>query len=139
MAYKIAIGTSDGVNVDLKFGQVTEFTIYTVEGTSYEVLETRTVPTEEVVTCGGSSSGCSNGGCSGGGNGCNGSSDVVNKVALISDCRAVVCSKIGFQAQKQFEKKAISVFDIECSVKDALDKISFYYNKLDNRQSLRSN
>jgi len=137
MAYLIAVGTSDGVNVDLKFGQVTKFTIYKVEGTSYEVFETREVSNEQIVSCG-DAKGCSKGGCSGGGNGCNGSSDVAFKVTAISDCRAVVCKKIGFQAQKQFEKKAISVFDIECQVKEALDKISFYYNKLDNRQSLRS-
>ena len=81
---------------------------------------------------------CGNGsGCGGNGQGCGGGTEVLGKVALIEDCRAVVCKKIGFQAQKQFEKKAISVFDIEVSVEDALDKISSYYYKIDNRQSLR--
>lgn len=50
-------------------------------------------------------SGCRNEGCGGNGSGCNGSSDVISRVGLISDCRCVVCKKIGFQAQKQFEKK----------------------------------
>ena len=63
---------------------------------------------------------------------------MIGKVALIEDCRAVVCKKVGFQAQKQFEKKAISVFDVECSVEEALEKITSYYYKIDNRQSLRS-
>ena len=57
---------------------------------------------------------------------------------MIEDSRCVVAKKVGFQAQKQFEKKAISVFDIEVSVKEALDKITSYYFKIDNRQSLRS-
>ena len=63
---------------------------------------------------------------------------VLGKVSLIEDCRAVVCKKIGFQAQKQFEKKAISVFDVEVSVEEALDKISTYFYKIDSRQSLRA-
>lgn len=58
---------------------------------------------------------------------------------LLSDCRCVVCKKIGFQAQKQFEKKAISVFDVECEIKEALDKITFYYNKIDRHESLLKN
>lgn len=81
-----------------------------------------------------STQGCSSNGCSGNGGGCSGPSDIVSKVELISDCRCVVCKKVGFQAQKQFEKKAISVFDVECEVQEALDKISSYYNKLDFRK-----
>ena len=49
-------------------------------------------------------SGCRNEGCGG-----NGSSDVISRVGLISDCRCVVCKKIGFQAQKQFEKSYICI------------------------------
>lgn len=38
---------------------------------------------------------------------------------LIADA---LYAKIGFQAQKQFEKKAISVFDVECRINKALEK-----------------
>ena len=44
-----------------------------------------------------------------------------------------------FQAQKQFEKKAISVFDVECAVDEALEKITFYYGKIDNHESFKVN
>ena len=148
MAYNIAFGSSNGINVDLKFGETDKFYIYRVDGQDLEFLEIRHVapsdpspkapaPASEASSCGTGGS-CGNGsGCGGNGQGCGGGTEVLGKVALIEDCRAVVCKKIGFQAQKQFEKKAISVFDIEVSVEDALDKISSYYYKIDNRQSLR--
>ena len=148
MAYNIAFGSSNGINVDLKFGETDHFYIYRVDGQDLQFLEIRHVepsdpsakapaPASEASSCGTGGS-CGNGsGCGGNGQGCGGGTEVLGKVALIEDCRAVVCRKIGFQAQKQFEKKAISVFDIEVSVEDALDKISSYYYKIDNRQSLR--
>ena len=148
MAYNIAFGSSNGINVDLKFGETDHFYIYRVDGQDLQFLEIRHVepsdpsakapaPASEASSCGTGGS-CGNGyGCGGNGQGCGGGTEVLGKDALIEDCRAVVCKKIGFQAQKQFEKKAISVFDIEVSVEDALDKISSYYYKIDNRQSLR--
>ncbi len=132
MAYYIAIGSSDGVNTDLKFGEVEKFLIYKVEGTKYGLYEERDVADGCVMKCGDKN------GCSGGGHGCGGGEEVAAKVTAIEDCRAVVCKKIGFQAQKQFEKRAISVFDIETTITDALDKIAGYYNKIDNNRSLRS-
>lgn len=143
MAYKIAVGSSDGVNVDLKFGEVKEFLIYEVEGETYQLVEKRQVKEGEALqeaSCSSEQqggSGCNNGGCGGNGSGCSGPADVVGKVSLIEDCRCILCKKVGFQAQKQFEKKAISVFDVECKVEEALEKIIFYYNRLDNHESIR--
>lgn len=149
MAYYIAFGSSNGLNVDLKFGETDHFYIYKVEGQNVSFLEIRHVPSsssenalpsDTSASCGSSGNGCggSGNGCGGNGHGCGGGEVVLGKVSLIEDCRAVVCKKIGFQAQKQFEKKAISVFDVEVSVEDALDKISSYFYKIDNRQSLRA-
>ena len=136
MAYKIAVGSSDGKNVDLKFGEVTKFLIYEV-GDEVLLKEEREFISEEKTETECDTSSCDTKGCGGNGDGCQGPGDVVGKVELISDCRAVVCKKIGFQAQKQFEKKAISVFDVECEVKEALDKITFYYGRIDKHESLR--
>ena len=148
MAYKIAVGSSDGIHVDLKFGEVTKFLIYEVDDT-FRLLEERYISLSEVEKncavdngsqCNGSI-GCGEGshgaGCGGGGNGCNGGADVMSKVSLIADCRCIVCKKIGFQAQKQFEKKAISVFDVECEIEEALEKITFYYGKIDKHEAFR--
>ena len=139
LAYKIAVGSSDGINVDLKFGEVTKFLIYEVSD-EIRLVEERIVHNDTEIQKTGkncNTSGCRNEGCGGNGSGCNGSSDIISKVELISDCRCVVCKKIGFQAQKQFEKKAISVFDVECKIDEALEKIVFYYGKIDKHKSLR--
>ena len=146
MAYYIAIASSNGKNVDLKFGETRQFYVYEVEEKDLALKEIRNAQERDAQSDGASScneggnGGCSGsgGGCSGNGGGCGGGAEVIGKVALIEDCRAVVCKKVGFQAQKQFEKKAISVFDVECSVEEALEKITSYYYKIDNRQSLRS-
>lgn len=140
LAYKIAIGSSDGIRVDLKFGEAAKFLIYEVTD-EVRFSEERIVHDDtkvqdiKVHPC--NTSNCGSKGCSGNGGGCNGSSDVISKVELISDCRCVVCKKIGFQAQKQFEKKAISVFDVECRINEALEKITYYYGKIDKHESFR--
>ena len=82
--------------------------------------------------------GCGNGGCnSGSGGGCSGSGEVSRKVELVSDCRCVVCKKIGFHVQKQLERKAITSFDVACTVEEALQKITVYFHKVDTHQSFR--
>lgn len=141
LAYKIAVGSSDGRRVDLKFGEVKKFIIYEVCGEQVELHEVREVGKEDNVGeeenfNKSTNSACKSNGCGGYGTGCSGPSDVVDKVSAISDCRCVVCKKIGFQAKKQFEKKAISVFDVECEVEQALKKIAFYYGKLDRHESI---
>ncbi|MBQ8913143.1 MAG: hypothetical protein IJ054_03770 [Lachnospiraceae bacterium] len=179
MSYKIAVATSDEINVDETFGQAKRFIIYEVDGKTYKKIEERNVEDGSVVegkvsadveksfqesiktgvslNCdfkqesGEASSGCdpkpesceagvgcgSGNGCGGGG-GCGGNGEVSFKISSLFDCRAVVCKKIGISAQKQFEKKAISYFDVSCSIEEALDKITFYYNRIDNHVSLRN-
>ncbi len=137
MAYKIAVGSSDSVNVDLKFGEVESFLIYEVTD-KVELVERRAATqkhSDSNVSCGSES--CKPSSCGGNGGGCGGADGVIAKVSLIDDCRCVICKKIGFQAQKQFEKKAISVFDIEIPIDEALKKITSYYDKIDNHKSLR--
>lgn len=59
------------------------------------------------------------------------------KVEHLSDVRAILATKVGFQAQKQLEKKAISTFDLEADVDEALKKITAYYDRVDRHESLR--
>lgn len=133
MTYKIAVGSSDGVNVDLKFGEIEKFIIFTVEEKLCKLSGIRQVETS-VVSVGSTKNDCGQSTCASGrcsGNGCQGSFDIVNKVDLISDCRCIICKKVGFQAQKQLERKAISIFDIEGNLKEILEKIIAYYGKID--------
>ena len=43
MAYNIAFGSSNGINVDLKFGETDHFYIYRVDGQDLQFLEIRQV------------------------------------------------------------------------------------------------
>ena len=128
MAYKIAVASSDGKNVDLHLGSSPFLKVYTAEGLSFQFLEDRKVDvsSEAEGRCQGSGcSGGNGGGCSGGGN--------PQSVEIVADCRAVVAAKVGKNARRLLELKAISVFDIEIPVEEALSKITSYYHKLDNR------
>ena len=148
MSYLIAVASSDGKNTDLKFGEAREYLIYRAEGKNYELLQIRKAEGETVTSasptcaisadclsgCGGAGAGA---GCGGAGAGCGGEAGQDIRVELLGDCRAVVCKKIGFKAVKSFEKRAISVFDIEADIGEVLDKITSYYDKVDNHRSLR--
>ncbi|SDY37297.1 NifB/NifX family molybdenum-iron cluster-binding protein [Lachnobacterium bovis] len=138
MSYKIAIGSSDGVNIDLKFGEVSEFLIYEVEGINYKLIEKRKRAFKENNAVSGDTfeSSCDSGCCKNGNRKkCQGPKDITSTIEVIKDCRCILCKKVGFQAQKQFEKKLITVFDIEYPINQALKRIVFYYNSIDNNRS----
>ena len=136
MAYKIAVASSDGVNVDLHFGAAESFLIFAVsDNGTFELEEKREykeVSEAQAADCA-EKAGCKSGCGNGNGNGCGGGSA---KVELIGDVRAVVAAKIGFNVTKQLERKAIASFDVECSVQEALEKITKYFFSVDNHISL---
>ena len=144
MALKIAVASSDGVNVDLHFGKADSVLIQEYEennGTkAFVKKEIRKIPVEAVAassteqkepcgtvsedgvfTCGRCHGG---GGCCGGGGG-----KISPRVEKFLDCRAVIAAQIGDNVRRQFERNAVSVFDIELPVSEALEKLAAYYNK----------
>ena len=138
MSYKIALGSSDGKNVDLKFGEIKKFVIFEVEEEKGKLSEIRNVEDHTAVSdihSSGLAGGCGSSGCGGNGNGCNGFGDTTSKVETVRDCRCIVCKKIGFHAQKQLERKGISAFDIEGPVDEILEKIIAYYRRIDKHKS----
>lgn len=152
MSYKIAVASSDGIHIDETFGSAKEFLIYEVTDEVYVKSEVRAAEQENPAAdktaqpqkesglqekCG-NTGGCGRGGCTPGtGGGCAGGGEVSGKVEIISDCRCIVCKKIGFRIQKQLERKAISSFDVTCTVEEALQKITAYFYKVDTHQSFR--
>lgn len=139
MFVKIAVATSDGKNVDLHFGKAEKFQIFSLQNGKFVFLEERkSVKSENSAETSASAcasqnctsgNGCGEGGGCGGG-GCGEASGIESpNVALLSDCVAVVASKFGRQIMRQFERKAISVFDIECPLDFALEKLASYYKK----------
>ena len=138
MTYKIAVASSDGIQVNETFGSTAGFLVYTIMEDKISTPEERVYVSEsESMSCTPSNS-CGNGnGCGNGVQNCGGNAGIAAKIALVGDCRCVVCRKIGFQVQKQLERKAISYFDVSCSITEALDKIIAYYRRVDRCQSLR--
>ena len=140
MAYKIAIASSDGINVDIHFGAAQSFLIYAVEDDgTFSEQEKRNVPetAESSNAANSSNGGCGNGGagCHGNGGGCGQGAGISPKVELICDCRCVVAAKIGFNVIKQLERKAIASFDVETTVQEALEKITKYFYSIDNHKT----
>lgn len=133
MSIKVAIASSDKTNIDLHFGQASQFEIYELNGDHFDFLETREAPkaeqTAEEVPAG--DAGCSSGfGCgSGCGSGCGGGAGgpVSPVVESLLDCRAIVAAQIGLNVRRQFERNAVSVFDIELPIEKALSKLAAYY------------
>ncbi len=146
MSIKVAIASSDGLNINLHFGQANAFFIYELKGSKFELTEKRELPaganeptSPEVPSpqefgggCNGGGFGCgSGGGCGGAGGGCGGGAagPLAPAVELLLDCRSVVAAQIGQGMRRQFERKAISVFDIELPIEEALNKLAVYYLK----------
>lgn len=141
MSYKIAVASSDGIQVNESFGAAKRFLIYEIENESYYLQEKRENPIENQKSVEKEAAvpqekpeektGC---GCGHGGS-CSGIES--ERVRKIADCRCIVCTKIGFQAQKQLERKAVTAFDVSCSVAEALDKITYYFNQMDKHEVFR--
>ena len=140
MALKVAIASSDGLNIDLHFGQAKEFNIYEAQNGVFVKTETRALPpavepvdpTIEGDCNPAGGFGCGSG-CGGGGGGCCGGAaggPASPAVELLSDCRSVVAAQFGQNIRRQFGRKAISVFDIELPVSEALEKLAAYYKKI---------
>ena len=147
MSYKIAVASSDGKQIDESFGSAKSFIIYEVADGKYNFLKERIFqqeesgkdiefPTEKCATSGS----CEiEGSCNNQTAGCgSGAGEGSSKVELISDCRCIVCKKIGFRIRKQLERKAISAFDVSAPVEEALAKIVYYFERMDNHESLRA-
>ncbi|QNU68610.1 hydrogenase [Ruminiclostridium herbifermentans] len=161
MSYKIAIASTDGIHVNAHFRSSLIFYIVEVnDDGSYFFKEERIVPSlavdqvsdDKLSSCGnkevfsennscGSNSNCGSGSCSNLHiNGCGGGhsdEQIEQRVSLISDCRCLLCKKIGPSAERQLARKAITTFQIDNKIDFLLAKIIDYYTKVDNHISLR--
>jgi len=136
MSIKVAIASSDHKNIDLHFGQARDFFIYEFHKDHFEFLESRKAQVSETAdNDSGFGGGCGSGfGCGGSGGGCGGGSGAAAgplspNVELLLDCKAIVASQIGQKVRRQFERNAVSVFDIELPIEEALQKLAAYYLK----------
>lgn len=153
MSYRIAVASSDGERINSHFGTAEEFRIYEVENEEASFVEARKVAASEGDVTGTEKSGGSNScaapsgdnascagkkGCGGGGGGCGNDPVIAARIDVIADCRCVLAGKIGFQIQKQLEKRGIAHFELDCGIQEAFDKLIPYFYKVDNHITLRN-
>lgn len=135
MGYKIAVASTDGLSVNAHFGSSVSYFIYEVndEG-GFHYIEERVANRFNTNTCG-SGSGCDNksGNCGG-----HSDANIESRIALIEDCRSLLCSRVGTGAARQLERKAIITFEIDFQIENALKKVADYFFKIDNHISLRN-
>lgn len=139
MSLKVALASSDGKNIDLHFGKAEKFYIYELKDKGFELVESRDAPKQEEKESiadseciPGGGAGCGGGfGCgSGCGGGCGGASGPLSPlVEGLLDCRAIVAAQFGQNVRRQFERNAVSVFDVELPIDEALEKLAAYYLK----------
>ncbi len=105
--FKVAVATSDGVNVDSHFGHVNEFTIYEVDAITGdgEPVEFRKIKQNACkdATCGG---------------------EAFDQIAeKLSDVEYVLAAKIGPHAVQSLSRKNIVALDVCVPIEDALHKV----------------
>ena len=104
MSYKIAFASSDGKIVNQHFGMARKFVIFRIKNNSAEFLELR----ENDIS----------------NKGFEYLDESMNKsVELISDCKAIYVSRIGYGALKVLEDKKIMVFQYPFFISDIIGQI----------------
>lgn len=100
---KIAVASTNGKKVDLHFADADQFLIYEIEGEEgkfKEIREKTSLPLD------------------------NHQERWIASIDLISDCKAVLCSKIGKEPTIELRKLGIKPIQLNCGVQDALSECS---------------
>jgi predicted Fe-Mo cluster-binding NifX family protein len=114
MSIKVAIASSDGKYINQHFGKTNKFLIFQVNGPDdYEFVELR----EDEPSCGSYRE--------------DGQSKTKERSELLSDCKAVIVSKIGPSASQKLIDKGIIPFEQRCFITEALDHLSNVMDQLD--------
>lgn len=104
MSYKVAFASNDGKVVNQHFGRTKKFLIFEVDGNDTKFLELR----ENIPPCQGYE---------------HLEEEMLRAVNLISDCKAVFVSKIGYGALVQLGTKGIKAYEAPFLIEDVLKKI----------------
>ena len=113
--FKVAVATSDGINVDSHFGHVAEFVIYEVDS--------KTGEGEPIEERGIDKYGCQDGTCGG---------EVFDEIAEIlaeAGIEFVLAAKIGPRALQALTRQNIIALDVVVPVNEALHKVRDYRDR----------
>jgi len=104
MDVKIAVASSDGINVDQHFGRATGFRVYRFHDGGYEYLETR----ENESPCSGQA---------------HDDNALERAAARLSDCRGVVVAQIGAGAIDALILKRVMAFTLPGTIDEAFETL----------------
>jgi nitrogen fixation protein NifX len=107
MSYLVAIASSDGKVVNQHFGHAEEFLIVSVEGEQYQYLERRAL-----------GAACQLGE--------HNDQAMDQVVSALSDCKYVLCTKVGPGAEQKLLERGITPFQISHFIEEALQKLIIY-------------
>lgn len=102
---KIALASSDGININQHFGKAIFFRVYELDNSGYKFIESR----DAVAACQHART--------------HSSTDFDRVVELLSDCDAVLVSKIGEGAAAYIISKGLRVFEVSGSIDGVLNKL----------------
>jgi predicted Fe-Mo cluster-binding NifX family protein len=122
MGYKFAVGSSDGENIDLHFGQAEQFYIYETDdndGYNFVEIRPRELPQDEArrheVTTGGGGK-CGEGG------------EV--DATVIADVQYLLVASIGMNALRSLARQNITAFDVPGSIDKAIKRVIGHNKKI---------
>ena len=102
---KIALASSNGINIDQHFGRAIFFRVYELSDSGYKFIESR----DAVAACQHART--------------HSSTDFDRVISLLSDCDAVLVSKIGGGAAAYIISKGLRVFEVSGSIDGVLNKL----------------
>lgn len=102
---KIALASSDGININEHFGKAIFFRVYELNNNEYRFIESR----DAVAACQHTRT--------------HNSTDFDTVVNLLSDCDALLVSKIGEGAAAYVISKGLRVFEVSGSIDGVLNKL----------------
>lgn len=106
-SYLMALATSDGLEVDVHFGQASRFDVYRIQNSSFTFLESRVVKPL-----------CQHPG--------HNNARLEQAITVLSDCAVVVCAQIGPAAQNMVEGAGISCYELAAPLQQAIGQVVSY-------------
>jgi predicted Fe-Mo cluster-binding NifX family protein len=118
MAYRIAVTSSDGKNIDLHFGRAEFFHILEADGERWNFLELRAI--EKTIEETGEA------GC-----GCHGRADeqIKRTAGIIDDCAYLLTAKIGPKPAELLRKHGITALEAPADLALSVSKLNEYRKK----------
>ena len=126
MSYKIALVSSDRVNIDLHFGEITSVLVYSVneDNGTFSFEEERKISLPVISKREGDESGCSCG------------QGFVNHVtAVIKDCQYFLVAKIGNRPHRLLQENKVNCIEAPFEIEEAVTKLNGYFVSHKKRES----